>query len=81
MDLQNFTDVKEYFLWEYKLVQSLWKIMCPHLLKSNICIHCHPEISLQDTYSTKMHRYVQKTCIRMIMAGLFIKFTCPSPKE
>ena len=55
--------------------------MCPQLLKSNICISCHPEISLQDTYSIKIHRNVQKTCIRMIMAGLFIKFTCPSPKE
>ena len=61
-----------YYLWECKLVQSLWRTVWRYLKKLKIELPYDPAILLLGIYSEKT--IIQKdTCITMFIAALFTR--------
>jgi hypothetical protein len=60
-------------LWEYKLVQPLWKTICRLLKKLNIDLPYDPAIPLLGIYLKECDSgYSRGTFIPMFIAALFI---------
>ena len=61
-----------YYLWEYKLVQTLWKTVWKFLKKLKIGIPYDSIIPLLGIQPEKMKTLIQKDiCIPMFIAALF----------
>ena len=74
-------------MWDYKLVQPLWKSVWWFLRKLDIILPEDPAIPLLDIYPEDATTYNKHTCSTMFIAALFIiakswkESRCPSTEE